>query len=317
MKNMPRFAAATVTYGDRSIYLYQNVDKLLNEGFCNIYVLFNGVNAKLVMDAKKRYEDKKVVFIVSKKNTGSAGGYYRLLKYILKYDDCDRVLLLDDDNLVPDKFLEKATKICKLSKDIYYFNRPDRALPFKAYLEKKPKKIFGDDSNFLGRTIFKIRNIDEKNYTGDLLAAPYGGLLLPRSALEVNVFPDTDFFLYADDYDYTFRLCTDAKFNITLVNEPEIKDLEKSYHLKGRSRSLLRNRYHYASGQQLFFSVRNQIFLSLRESSFLPLFFANVILFSMIYLLQFFLNFQLKKAFIFLKAVFKGLLWGLRLRFRG
>ena len=111
MKNMPRFAAATVTYGDRSIYLYQNVDKLLNEGFCNIYVLFNGVNAKLVMDAKKRYEDKKVVFIVSKKNTGSAGGYYRLLKYILKYDDCDRVLLLDDDNLVPDKFLEKATKI--------------------------------------------------------------------------------------------------------------------------------------------------------------------------------------------------------------
>ena len=121
----------------------------------------------------------------------------------------------------------------------------------------------------------------------------------------------------ADDYDYTFRLCTDAKFNINFVNDPEIKDLEKSYHLIDRSRSLLRNRYHYASGQQLFFSVRNQIFLSLRESSFLPLFFANLILFSMIYLLQFFLNFQLEKGFIFLKAVFKGLLWGLRLRFRG
>ena len=41
MKVKLKVAAGTVTYGDRSGFLYKNVDRLLAEGFDYIYVLFN------------------------------------------------------------------------------------------------------------------------------------------------------------------------------------------------------------------------------------------------------------------------------------
>jgi GT2 family glycosyltransferase len=248
-----KVAAGTVTYGDRSGFLYKNVDRLLAEGFDYIYVLFNGVSNQLIIETKERYAGQQVLFIESEKNVGSAGGYYKLLRYVHEFDRCDRLLLLDDDNLVPDGFLKQSLDICKKSEDIFYFHRPDRMLPLETFLAGEPWRILGGDCNFLGRTVFATDSFNGKNFGGDLLAAPYGGLFLPRAAIEKEIFPDQDFYLYADDYDFTFRLCLEGNFNIVFVRHPEIIDLERSFHLNNEGSGLLKNRYSTASDQQLFF----------------------------------------------------------------
>ena len=316
MKGKLKIAVGTITYGDRSRFLYQNVDRLLIEGFDYIYVLFNGVSNQLITETKERYAGQQVLFIESEKNLGSAGGYYRLLRYIYEFDRCDRLLLLDDDNLIPDGFLKKSLDICKKSEDIFYFHRPDRTLPLETFLAGEPWKILGGDCNFLGRSVFATDSFNDKNVGGDLLAAPYGGLFLPRAAIEKEIFPDQDFYLYADDYDFTFRLCSEGNFNIIFIRQPEIIDLERSFHLKNGGFGFLENRYFTASEQQLFFSVRNQVYLSLREASCTAKFFANVVVFAPIFLIQFLITLQYKKAFVFLKAVNKGFRWGMASRSR-
>ena len=176
MATKVRVAAGTVTYGDRRGFLYESVDQLITEDFDRIYVLFNGVGANVMRDAKARYAGHQVFFVVSEKNEGSAGGYLRLLTYILKNDDCDRLLLLDDDNLVPSGFLGRALDLCAESSDIFYFHRPDRVLPLQTFLEQEPWKILGSDCNFLGRNVFPKTPFSLVTRNGDLLAAPYGGL---------------------------------------------------------------------------------------------------------------------------------------------
>lgn len=316
MKNKLKVAAGTITYGNRSKFLYKNVDQLLKEGFDRVYVLFNGVNDRLITETRDRYAGRQVLFIESEKNEGSAGGYYKLLSYIYDVDSCDRLLLLDDDNLIPSGFLQKALDICKLSEDIFYFHRPDRILPLQTFLARQPWKILGGDCNFLGRTVFSTKPSMFKRLEGDLLAAPYGGLLLPRAAVEKGIFPDRNFYLYADDYDYTFRLCSEGNFNIVFVKHPEIIDLERSFHLQHKGFGLFKNRYSAASEQQLYFSVRNQIYLSLSQASSPAKFFVNLSIFIPIYLIQFFINLKFKKGFIFLKAVVNGVRWGIIKRIR-
>ncbi len=309
-----RVAAGTITYGNRSGFLYRTVDQLITEDFDRIYVLFNGVSRIVVSEAEARYAGRQVFFIVSDQNEGSAGGYLRLLSYVLKNDDCDRLLLLDDDNLVPNGFLGRALDVCARSSDIFYFHRPDRVIPLQTCLEEKPWKILGSDCNFLGRNIFSKTPISLATNDGDLLAAPYGGLFLPRAAIEKGIFPDREFYLYADDYDYTFRLCVEGGFNIVFVRHPEIMDLEKSFHVKDRGLSLFKNRYSDATEQQMYFSVRNQVYFSLRESSFATKFFLNMAVISPIFLIQFLIVFEYKKAYLFLKAMIAGTRWGLASR---
>ena len=89
MANNLRVAAGTVTYGDRSGFLYKSVDQLITEDFDRIYVLFNGVCANVMHEAKVRYAGYQVFFIVSEKNEGSAGGYLTLLRHVLENDDCE------------------------------------------------------------------------------------------------------------------------------------------------------------------------------------------------------------------------------------
>ncbi len=315
MANNLRVAAGTVTYGDRSGFLYKSVDQLITEDFDRIYVLFNGVCANVMREAKVRYAGYQVFFIVSEKNEGSAGGYLALLRHVFENDDCDRLLLLDDDNLVSGGFLRRALDVCAESSDIFYFHRRDRVLPLQTFLEQKPWKIVGSDCNFLGRNVFSETPFSFPKRKGDLLAAPYGGLFLPRAALEKGIFPDRRFYLYADDYDYTFRLCVEGGFNIVFVKNPEIMDLEKSFHVQTRGFSLFKNRYSGATEQQLYFSVRNQVYFSLRESSSAVKFFLNMALISPIFLMQFLMVFEYQKAYLFLKAMIAGIRWGLESRF--
>lgn len=309
-----KVAAGTITYGNRAEFLHKNIDELIREGFDCIYVLFNGVSGHVVTETKARYAGRQVFFIVSEKNEGSAGGYFRLLRYVLKHDRCDRLLLLDDDNLVPRGFLSRALDVCGSSRDIFYFHRPDRMLPLQTFLARQPWKILGSDGNFLGRNVFSDSPFGLSASEGDLLAAPYGGLFLPRAAVEKRIFPDRNFYLYADDYDYTFRLCSEGGFNISFVRHPEIIDLEKSFHLLNRGFGLLRNRYSGASEQQLYFSVRNQVYFSLRESSRAVKFFVNMAVISPMFLMQFLMTFEYQKAYIFLKAMIAGTRWGLASR---
>lgn len=298
-------AAATLTYGERLDFLSQCVDRLLEQNFSNIYIYCNGISLANYQKLKERYKQQHIIILYSEANLGSAGGYYELLQHIILHDNAEYVLLLDDDNLVPVNCHEKITNLNISNDELYYFHRPDRMLPKIAKDLKQPEYVLGSNNSFLGRDIFSKLFKSTKNYSGDIIAAPYGGLLLNIHALNTGALPKKELYLYADDYEYTYRLVTEFDFKILFSELILIEDLEKSFHLKKGNR-FLSNRYSNANKNQLYYSVRNNTWLGLNRCESRLLFLSNLAIYSTLFIVQFLLTLKFKKISTFLSAIKDG-----------
>jgi len=303
-----KFSAATLTYGNRLEFLYPVLNRLVEQDFDNIYVYCNGVTPAIYEQLQNKYQQDNIVFLYSSTNLGSAGGYYGLLQHIMAVDTSEYLLLLDDDNLVPETCFDLLQTLEIKDDELYYFHRPDRALPKKAKEMGQPELVIGTDNAFLGRDFFTCDSNSSSNYCGDLLAAPYGGLLLSKKALDTAELPKKELYLYADDYEYTNRLVTVYGFIIKFSELFLIEDLEKSYHLKKGS-TLLSNRYSNANKLQLYYSVRNNTWLGLRRSKSKVKFLLNMSVCSAIFLVQFLLTLKLTNIRVYIKAVFDGFIF--------
>lgn len=308
---MIKFSVGILTYGRRYNFISTVLDNLLVQDLMSIYVFCNGLEVEDEQRIKENYDDSRIIFLSSSRNLGSAGGYFQLLKHIYRYDAADYVLLLDDDNLIEEDFFSQIAGLTLETNELAFFMRPDRRIPMQAVSSQNPRLVLGPENGFLGHSIFGYSKTGVIPDCGDLIAAPYGGLLIPASVYESGVFPDQKLFLYGDDYDYTYRLCAHAGFKIRFVSYPTITDLETSFHLrKKRGFGFFYNRYSSANDEQLYFSVRNQIYLSWRDSSCRLCVIVNLCFYLPIYLTQFVGLGQTRKATLFLKSVFAGLmLW--------
>lgn len=298
-------SVAILTYGERKTFLYQVVDRLLIQDFNDIYVYSNGISLVNLNELKDRYKDERVTILYSKDNLGSAGGYHELLSYVTKNNNSEHILLLDDDNLVPENCYETIQSLDIEENQLYSFHRSDRLRAKLVKELKRPEDIIGSSNSFLGRDIFSIFSAKSPVYQGDLAAAPYGGLLLNRKSLEVGALPKKELYLYADDYEYTHRLVTEYNFNIIFSEAVAIKDLEKSFHLKKGSR-LLSNRYSNASVNQLYYSVRNNTWLGLTRCKSKALYSLNLWVYSMLFIIQCLLTFKFKTIKTFISAIKDG-----------
>jgi GT2 family glycosyltransferase len=267
-----------VTYGDRFIYLKQVIKSASIQNIEKIIIISNGASRNTlngIQDLKK--EIKISLHLIDlKENTGSASGFYHGIKYA--YDNgAEFIWLLDDDNMPLDEALQ-ALKLfwndCKeLKKPIALLSyRDDRKVFKKALIDKNPRAMLGRDNSFLGFHIFDlVKRIAKKNNVeydgqsqsnlnyGQVLVAPYGGLFFHRSLIELIGFPDKRYFLYGDDYDFSYRITKNNGF-IFLVMDSLIKDLETSFHLKQGKEGIFKNRFLKTdSKDKIFFATRNGI----------------------------------------------------------
>lgn len=296
---------AILTYGDRWEYLSQTIrsGRMLSNNV--IYVFLNNVPQTVF---EKITKIEKVEVINSRENIGSAGGYNSLIQYIASKQKDKYVLLLDDDNLLPYNSKELLSKLIPSPNTLYLINRIDRPLLRKAKEKKEPCLHIGSMNSFLGRNVFNFFFKQyEHDFLGDLIVAPYGGLLLCPSVLTKRLLPNKYFFLYGDDYEYTYRLVMRYNYKIILLDNISIIDLEPSFHVRKKILSIFSNRYSSSNLVQLFYSVRNQlIFESLRSNNKF-IFYLNVTFVSIFFSMLFLLRLDVKRLSVFIKAVFKGI----------
>ena len=308
---MINFSVAILTYGKRFSFLSSVLDNLLVQELTCIYLFCNGLESQDERRIKEAYNDHRIVYLSSNRNLGSAGGYFQLLSYIYGNDTADYLLLLDDDNLVEKNFFAQVANFTLDTNELVCFSRPDRDVLMRAVSYGNPRLVLGPKNGFLGHSIFGYTEDRDTQIDGDLVAAPYGGLLIPASVYSSGLLPDQKLYLYGDDYDYTHRLCVNFGYRIRYVSDPKITDLERSFHIKKTHfRGFMNNRYSLANDQQLFFSVRNQVYLSWRDGNCRFCAFVNMVVYLPVYITQFILRGQVAKALLFLKSVYAGLLFG-------
>lgn len=271
----------TVTYGDRSKLLNEVVSAIFRSQcseFISKLIVVNNASDEKTQEYLDRLQklDPRVQLIHFPENTGSAGGFGAGLSAALK-EGCNYIWLLDDDNVPEDNALLELLKAAEKDSTAAFLSlRTDRRT-FIAYAKGRSRdECFGRKNSFLG---FSWRDIPRKIWHGSNFRAsasnastpatprvvpyaPYGGLLLKKEHVEQVGYPCTDFYLYADDNEFTYRL-TEAGIPIQLVPTSCLADVDASWHVKtGRSSHFVSSyillRVNAESLCRLYYMVRNQ-----------------------------------------------------------
>lgn len=269
-----KYFAVTVTYGDRIKYLEEVVSALLAQRIDAIVIVINGSSGKCTSQIKTLFRQHgNITLIDLGENTGSANGFSEGMNYAYR-NGADFIWLLDDDNK------PQAGALNALKNNWEVFNpdnlklvsllsyRSDRNVYRDAIQAKNPFFMLGPKNSFLGfDLVSKLKNAFSKSKIendtsiteGNVAVAPYGGMFFNRHLIDVIGYPDKDFFLYADDHDFSYRI-TQKEGEILLVLDSRLIDLETSFHLKKTSRIFNTRFFGTDSKDAIYYSVRNNVF---------------------------------------------------------
>jgi GT2 family glycosyltransferase len=307
----------TVTYGNRSNFLKQQLDKMLPDEAIKYIIINDNASNPPIETCLPQHQ--KIKLITQKQNMGSALGYQQALTYAINNTDADFFWLLDDDN-VPE--VETLTNLLNYWEKLPNGNdlkalsclRPDRSAHQEILRGANPSDYYLVPNNFMGfhlGRIFKnrLRKLNKKSGEPKQYAkmpyVPYGGFFLHRKGIEKIGFPDERLFLYVDDSEYTYRI-TKAGGSIYLIANALVLDVDVSQGINYNS-GFLKSKILDLWNFRTYYQVRNRIYFYNRETiKDKYVFWFNKQLYLWALLVKAVLNGQLKQYHNFKKAVEDG-----------
>lgn len=235
--------AVTVTYGNRFHFLKQVIESVLSEGVAKVIVVDNGSEPQSKEQLKvyeKELGSDKIKVLYLDDNYGSAGGFKRGLEEAYNDKESEYILVLDDDNLIIKNSMRKLENLIKYLENlnnnfILSFNRDMREDNVRIVENGWIKGYL--PNNFNGFNFFNaLKNKFYKSKKNNLInlfplqpieVTAMGGSFFHKSILEKNGYPNEDFYLYADDQDFTYRF-TKSGGHIFLCSELKLKDLDST-----------------------------------------------------------------------------------------
>src|SRR4030095_2429811 len=267
-----------VTYGDRFHLLLQVINALWKEKTDKVILIDNGSSVNTRAALKKYFPD--LVIYRFEENRGSAIAFKTGIEKALS-SGCDFFWLMDDDtcpehgsldhlrkfwNKIPAPEKEKNIALCSYRIDRSNFvdaisnNDPDEILPLKNNFGGfHIKKLF---AKIRERMVSKnSRATKQVQDHGKISAAPYGGFFFHKDIIEKIGLPDESYFLYVDDFDFTYRV-TKAGGEIQMITSSVIHDLESSFYLPGKKRILYHSAFDSAKDSSAYYALRNTVYFS-------------------------------------------------------
>jgi len=311
-----KVCAVIVTYGNRFNLLEKVIETSIREGVDKIIIVSNNSKSKEKLLKLEESFSSKIKVLYFKENLGSAGGFKKGMELAYKDNDCEFIWLLDDDN-EPQKgslrFLKEFWKsLEEKNKDecvALLSYRPDRPFYKESVITENSNILLGRRNSFLGFHIldiprkiiraikrklgFDVYKEKEKVKIGKIPVAPYGGFFFNKKLLKKIGYPREDFFVYADDHEWTYRIIKNGG-SIYLVFDSIIVDLDKSWNFvkKGTVFSTIAK----ASTFRVYYSTRNRVVFELENLvDNKIIYYINIIVFGLI--LRFFANRKIYKVF--------------------
>lgn len=240
-----KIIAVIVTYGNRSVFLNQVVHASFNEGVSGIWIVDNGSSSesKVNIDSlKNKYSNLRL--FTNENNVGTAGAYSIILDIAFKLENDFFFWFLDDDNLPTQGSLNALKEAYAL------LSRSFEEPVLYCYRGKHWKEDFSAVSKgtIKGPRINSFCGFDILSYLGNKFSkkldsdiedevkfpiikvsyGPYGGLFSHVSNFKKIGLPKKEFFVYADDHEYTIRF-SQVSVSQFLIYSSQIEDLDMSF----------------------------------------------------------------------------------------
>lgn len=273
----------TVTYGKRFELLRQCLESGFRDGCDRAVVVDNGSQQPIAECVANIFGDR--VRVVSlPRNSGSANGFATGIESALN-DGTQHILLLDDDNILQSGALttlraahQRAQQETSLDSLIVVGLREEhqfdvargefasgtslRSNTFLCFhFADAPGKVWKRTMIRRSRKRAQVNSLPERI---ERAVAPYGGMYFHRSLIERHGLPDARFVLYADDYEFSYRI-TRTGGKIWLITTARVDDLENSWNLRSRYKTGLEALLCGASDLRAYYNCRNFTYFENRD----------------------------------------------------
>lgn len=267
-----KVCVVTVTYGDRWKFLKEVLARVVSfNNVANVIV----VNNAAVYSVEDNISHPKITVLNNEENDGSAGGYNKGVAYAYNNTDCDFIWLLDDDNLPAENALSELFKYwdsiagSDIEKALFCM-RPDRQTHIDIAKGAGTDRHYLVANNFLGFSVSRIlknqylKRIKRSKPAHTFLDhiqmpyVPYGGLFIHRQMVKDIGFPNSEFFLYVDDSEYTYRI-TQKGGKIHLIPSATIIDIDVSQGINYQH-SLFRSHLLDLWNFRTYYHIRNRVY---------------------------------------------------------
>lgn len=264
-----------VTYSDRWQFLEQVITRVSTfENVTNIVIVDNA-STYSVAENCARLGDQRIKVLTNADNLGSAGGYKLGLEYFKLHTDAEFVWLLDDDNQPVAGALQELTDAWAVTtgaedRKALFSLRPDRKQHVMIAHGADVNRFFAAKNSFMGFHLFRIPVNQYAKLKAKFAKAgslkkmvqmpyvPYGGLFFHKKMIDLIGYPEEQFFVYADDSEYTCRI-TKKGGRIWLIPSSKITDVDTSYGISYHRR-LWRSVYLDLWGFRTYYQVRNSVY---------------------------------------------------------
>lgn len=208
-----KVATVTVTYNRKDV-LKKNIKAIMEQTYDidTIIIVDNNSTDGTKEEIKEKFgENNKIKYIFLDENIGGAGGFYTGCKYAYE-NNYDWVILMDDDG--------RPQNIYTIQKLFDEMNNKKMNSKNKVMVNSL---VLCDNYNLsfqLLETENTVKKIEEEAKENVILNRinPFNGTLISRSLMEEIGFPNKDFFIKGDEYDYQCRAVKANAYVATVIN---------------------------------------------------------------------------------------------------
>ncbi|QHC59321.1 glycosyltransferase [Rathayibacter sp. VKM Ac-2760] len=270
----PRVIAVTVTSGKRSVMLARVVEAALQAGAESVHVVFNGNGGqeRVMRGLLPADLDARVSATTLPNDLGTAGGFRTAIEHC-RTQEPDYAWLLEDDTVPrPDALAVLLASPQALDPTACHASLRETDFYQSQLVTGRPAaEVFPSPGRFLDNDVRRLLDRRAGGRCGSrpqepiaVPVAPYGGLLVSRTALTAIEPPRQEFVLRGDDREWTQRI-TRGGFPIHLHPMSRIDELDACRDAADRA-SATDVLLHASNTHELYLAVRNRTALDLEAA---------------------------------------------------
>ncbi len=258
-------SVGVLCYGERSTYIDKVVADALTLKPVEITLFCNSCSpGYMAVVETLAVQHQNIRIVKSEENIGSAGGFGALIDDFAVRGKGKHLLLLDDDSgvrrILPNDDILGPVQVV-LRKDRKVMRDALQGISH-SLLYPPAGSVLAFDAIYYARKLATklLPSVRKQTAVTLLKEAPYSGLVISKKLVNSIEGPRADFFIYADDTEYTRRLSQLAG-GIKIITYLELFEYDQSWNAGAGSNNFIYKLRTRGSNFSTYYSVRNRVYL--------------------------------------------------------